>query len=65
MSGISELSASYCLHRNMERMDHEDRVFWGHFITKWRSNPSLWDTKSDAYKRSYQNIINIDWYQTG
>lgn len=41
----------------MERMDHEDRIFWGNFIEKWRSNPCLWDSKSDAYKSKYLRDI--------
>lgn len=37
----------------MERMDHEDRVFWSQFIEQWRNSPSLWDSKSIEYKNKY------------
>lgn len=59
MSDISELSANFCSQRIVERMDHEDRVFWTHFIKSWRSNPCLWDTKSDAYKSKYLRDVAI------
>lgn len=43
----------------MERMDHEDRVFWSHFIEKWRTNPCLWDPKSEEYKSKYLRDVAL------